>query len=80
MNGRGFRLPVRPWRGALAWADGFGADVADVGVVGDAADGGARHADFVLGAREQVLADALGVGALVGGLPACKNVVNVGKA
>jgi hypothetical protein len=46
--------------------------VTNIGIVGDPAGRGASDSDFVLRAREKVLADALGIGALIKGLPTCK--------
>ena len=74
MNRSRFGLSVRPGRRTLPRADGLGADVADVRVVRDAADGSASHADLVLRAGEEVLAQALCVGTLVKRLPAWKKL------
>ena len=63
---------MRPGGRALARADGLGADVADVRVVGDPAGGGAGHPHLVLGARHQVVANAFQRFTVVHGLPACE--------
>jgi hypothetical protein len=72
VNGGGFGFAVRSRGCALTRTNRFRANVTNVGIVGNSAGRGASDSDFVLRAREKVLADALGIGALIKGLPTWK--------
>ena len=69
MNGGCFRFSMRSRGCALSRTNRFGANVTNVGIVGDSAGRGASDPDFVLRAREKMFTNALSVGALVKGLP-----------